>query len=317
MAMNRVQFQRGLSMVEFMQRYGTERQCEQALEAARWPQGFHCPECGDTRYSAFERKDRHYWQCCRCRHQTTVIAGTIFDSTKLPLTTWFLAMHLLTQSKNNVSALELKRHLGVSYHTAWLLKHKLMQVMADREQGLVLTGRIEIDDAYLGGERPGTKGRGSENKVPFVVAVQTTADGKPQKVCFKAMRFTKASIQDWANQAIHPEALVYSDALPSMKAGLAAEVVHSHAIQTGSGRQAALHPQFRNVNTVLGNLKTAISGTYHAFDFTKYADRYLAEVQYRFNRRFDLASILNRLVRAAATTAAYPAPLLKLAESHC
>ncbi len=84
-------------------------------------------------------------------------AGTIFDSSKLPLTTWFLAMHLLTQSKNNVSALELKRHLGVSYPTAWLLKHKLMQVMADREQGRQLKGRIEIDDAYLGGEKPGTR----------------------------------------------------------------------------------------------------------------------------------------------------------------
>ena len=317
MAMNPVQFQRGLSMAEFLRRYASERQCEQALEAARWPQGFRCPACGDSRYSAFEREDRHYWQCSRCRHQTTVTSGTIFGATKLPLTTWFLAMHLLTQSKNNVSALELKRHLGVSYPSAWTIKHKLMQVMADREQGLVLTGRIEIDDAYLGGERPGRRGRGSENKVPFVAAVQTTAGGKPEKVCFKAMAFTKAGIQDWANRAIHPDAQVYSDALPSIKAGLAAEVVRYHAIQTGNGRQAVLHPEFRNVNTVLGNLKTAISGTYHAFDFAKYADRYLAEVQYRFNRRFDLAVILRRLVRAAATTHPYPAPLLRLAEVRC
>jgi len=228
-----------------------------------------------------------------------------------------MAMHLLTQSKNNVSALELKRHLGVSYPTAWLVKHKLMQVMADRDETLVLTGRVEIDDAYLGGERPGTPGRGSENKVPFVAAVQTTADGKPQKVCFKAMPFTKAGIQDWANRALHPDAVVYSDALPSMKAGLAAEVAHYHAVKTGSGRQSVLHPEFRNVNTVLGNLKTAISGTYHAFDFAKYGHRYLAEVQYRFNRRFDLAAILPRLLRAAATTRAYPAPALRLAEVRC
>src|SRR5271156_3398606 len=243
--MNRVQFQPGLSMVEFMRRYGTERRCEQALQAARWPQGYRCPACGDSHSSQFAHEGRHYWQCSRCQYQTTLIAGTIFENTKLPLTTWFLAMHLLTQSKNNVAALELKRQLGISYPSAWRLKHKLMQVMADREQGLVLTGRIEVDDAYLGGERPGTRGRGSENKVPFVAAVQTTADGKPQKVCFKAMRFTKAGIQDWANRAIHPDAQVYSDALPSMKAGLAAEVVRYHAIQTGSGRQAVLHPQFR------------------------------------------------------------------------
>ena len=62
-----------------------------------------------------------------------MISATIFESTKLPLTCWFLAMHLLTQAKNNVSALELKRHLGVSYPTAWLVKHKLMEVMRLRE----------------------------------------------------------------------------------------------------------------------------------------------------------------------------------------
>lgn len=316
MAMNRVQFQPGLSMAEFIRRYGSERQCEQALIGARWPDGFRCPHCDDSRSSTFEREGRHYWQCCRCRRQTTATAGTIFAATKLPLTTWFLAMHLLTQSKNNVSALELRRHLGVSYVTALLVKHKLMQVMADREQGLVLSGRIEIDDAYLGGEHPGTPGRGSPNKVAFIAAVQTSLDGKPQKVCFKAMRFTKTGIQDWAHRAIDPDAVVVSDALPSVKAGLAAEVVRYHAIKTGSGRAAVLHPEFRNVNTVLGNLKTAITGTYHAFDFARYAHRYLAEAQYRFNRRFDLSSILTRLIHAAAQTRAYPATVLRLAEVH-
>lgn len=150
--------------------------------------------------------------------------------------------------------------------------------------------------------------------MPFIAAVQTRLDGKPQKVCFKAMRFTKEGIQDWAHRVIDPEAVVVSDALPSVKAGLAAEVARYHAIKTGSGRQAALHPEFRNVNTVLGNLKTAISGTYHAFDFSRYADRYLAEAQYRFNRRFDLKSILIRLIHAAAQTRAYPATVLRLAE---
>jgi hypothetical protein len=136
---------------------------------------------------------------------------------------------------------------------------------------------LEIDDAYLGGEHLGKPGRGSPNREPFIAAVQTNSDGKPQKVCFKALRFTKSDIQDWAHRAIDPEAVVVSDALPSVKADLAAEVVHYHAIKTGSGRQAVLHPEFCNVNTVLGNLKTAITGTYHAFDFARYAHRYLAE----------------------------------------
>ena len=317
MAMNRVQFQPGLSMVEFVGQYGSQRQCEQALQAARWPDGFRCPKCSDTRYSFFERGGRGHWQCCRCRTQTTITAGTIFDSSKVPLTSWFLAMHLLTQSKNNVSALELKRHLGVSYPTAWLLKHKLMEVMAQREGSRVLAGRVEIDDAYLGGERPGQRGRGSENKIPFVVAVETSLDGKPLRVCFEAMRFIKQDIQTWANRRLAASAIVYSDGLASVKAGLALEITNYHSIRTGSGRVSALHPEFKAVNTVLGNLKTAISGTYHAFDFAKYAPRYLAEVAYRFNRRFDLKVILRRLITAAAQTRAYPMQKIRLAEGRC
>lgn len=86
--------------------------------------------------------------------------------------------------KNNVSALELKRQLGVSYRSAWLIKHKIMQVMRLAEDRSELDGRIEIDDAYLGGEFSGGKtGRGADNKVPFVAAVQTTADGRPLYTC--------------------------------------------------------------------------------------------------------------------------------------
>jgi ribosomal protein L37AE/L43A len=132
-------------MAAFLKDYGTVEQCERALEGMRWPQGYRCPVCQGSRYSRYDRGGRRYWQCSHCRHQTTVISGTIFEATKLPLTVWFLAMHLLRQSKNNVSALELKRHLGVSYPTAWSIKHKLMQVMVDRDEGLVLRGRVEID----------------------------------------------------------------------------------------------------------------------------------------------------------------------------
>lgn len=150
MGINKVQFQKGLSMAQFMERYGTDEKCHAAAVALRWPDGFVCPECGETRHCTFDRKGLTYWQCSACRAQTTVMCGTIFEATKLPLTIWFLAMHLLTQAKNNVSALELTRHLGVRYRTAWLLKHKLMQVMCEREAPRQLDGRVEIDDAYLG-----------------------------------------------------------------------------------------------------------------------------------------------------------------------
>lgn len=195
MTMNRVQFQAGLSMAEFMDRYGSDEQCEAALIESRWPEGFACPSCGGGQNSSFRREGRRYFQCTACRHQCSVISGTIFEATKLPLSRWFLAMHLLTQSKNNVAALELKRHLGVCYKTAWLVKHKLMEVMRVREDGRQLDGRVEIDDAYLGGERSGGKsGRGSENKVAFIAAVQTTPDGHPLYACFAKQPFTTEAV---------------------------------------------------------------------------------------------------------------------------
>lgn len=115
MAMNRVQFQPGLSMVEFMQQYGTEAKCYRALYRARWPQGFRCPACHERRRSRFRRGTQIYYQCRACRHQTTLLSGTIFQGTKLPLRTWMLAIHLLTSTKTNMAALELMRHLGVNY----------------------------------------------------------------------------------------------------------------------------------------------------------------------------------------------------------
>ena len=314
MPINKIQFQRGLSMAEFMDRYGSEDQCEEVLMASRWPDGFVCPRCGAGGHTTFRREGLLYLQCSTCRHQCSLIVGTIFENTKLELTQWFLAMHLLTQSKNNVSALELKRHLGVCYKTAWLLKHKLMEVMRLREDSRQLTGRVEIDDAYLGGVLPGgTTGRGSENKVPFIAAVQTTEAGQPVFACFAQAPFTKKALSDFAAKSLVRPMTVVSDGLACF-AVLQDAGVHEPTV-TGGGAASVKLPQFNAVNTVLSNLKTALGGTYHAFDFAKYAHRYLAEVQYRFNRRFDLSAILARLVRACAVTTPKPARQIRLAEA--
>jgi len=140
MAMNRIQFQPGLSMREFFERYGTEAQCEVALERTRWPLGFRCPHCGKDAHCVLQSKGRKTFQCNGCRRQTSLIVGTVFQGTKLPLTVWFLAIYLISQAKTGLSALALKRQLGVSYPTAWLVHHKLMQAMVEREAGYVLSG---------------------------------------------------------------------------------------------------------------------------------------------------------------------------------
>ena len=317
MAMNRVQYQAGLPMLEFFENYGTQAQCEELVRAWRWPQGFICPRCPQTWHSEFRRGRRLYFQCSSCRYQCSLVSGTVFESSKLALPKWFLAMHLMTQAKNGVSALELMRHLGVSYPTAWLLKHKLMEVMRLREDGRQLTGRVEIDDAYLGGECPGGKpGRGSPNKVEFVAAVQTTESGQPVLMCLSKRPFTKEAIREFAAQSLAAPATLVSDGLGCFTAVRGTGILHEPHV-SGGGIASAKHPSFQAVNIALGNLKTALAGTYHAFGFEKYAHRYLAQVQYLFNRRFDLRSILTRLARAASQ--AKPCPLLavRAAESSC
>jgi transposase-like protein len=154
MPKNKVQFQEGYSLQDVFKNYGTEDQCANALFQWRWPDGFRCPCCGSASHSVL--KTRKLYQCSVCHHQTSLISGTIFEQTKLPLTIWFLAIHLVTQAKTGLSALALKRQIGVSYNTAWSIKQKIMQVMKERDDRKPLSGTIQLDDVYC---TQGHKGR--------------------------------------------------------------------------------------------------------------------------------------------------------------
>jgi hypothetical protein len=317
MAQNRVQFQPGMSMPEFIARYGTEAHCEAVLERVRWPEGFLCPRCGGHAHCALHGSPRKMFQCNACRHQASLIAGTVEQGTKLPLTTWFLAIYLLSQAKTGLSALALKRHLGVSYRTAWALQHKLMQAMTEREERYGLSGTVQLDDAYLGGERTGGKaGRGSENKVPFVAAVSLDAAGHPLRVKLTPVTgFSFQAISEWARAYLAPGSTVHSDGLACFNAVAMAGCRHQPTVV--AGRKPKDLPEFQWVNTVLGNLKTSLSGSSHAFAFSKYATRYLAAFAYRFNRRFDLATLPARLLVAAAHCQPLPEQSLRQADSRC
>jgi hypothetical protein len=299
MAMNRIQFQHGMSLFEHFQHFGTEAQCEAALERTRWPDGFRCPNCGAAAHCVLRGGTRKTFQCNACHHQTSLIAGTLFEATKLGLTVWFLAIYLISEAKTGLSALALKRDLGVSDPTAWLIHHKLMQAMVEREATTVLCGTVQVDDAYLGGELTGgTAGRGSENKVPFIGAVSLNDQGHPLRAKFTPLPgFTRRAIADWAGAHLAPSSTVRSDGLACF-AGVT-DIGCTHQPTVVGGRKPKDLPMFQWINTVLGNLKTSFSGAYHSFDFSKYAERYLAAIAYRFNRRFDLQALPTRLLVAA------------------
>jgi transposase-like protein len=314
MARNKIQFQPGLSLTEFLQHYGTEKQCRQALFQWRWPTGFVCPACGHTAYC--ELKCRLLFQCGHCHKQTSLTSGTIFAATKLPLTTWLLAIYLVTQSKTSVSALSMSRTLGVASNTALLIKHKLQQVMKLRDDSKPLAGFIQLDDSYWGGKKhDGNRGRGATGKLPFIAAVTTNEEDHPLNMRFTRVRsFSLEAVTAWAADHLAPDCTVVSDGLGCFNAlGTAG---HKHRkIITGGGPDSVKIPEFKWVNTIIGNVKNSLRGTFHAIS-EKHFHRYLAEFCYRFNRRFDLCQLIPRFCFVAVRTGPFPARVLKVAEFH-
>ncbi len=294
---------RGLSEAQFRAAYGTEEQCRAVVEKLRWPQGFVCPMCGGSEGTQLSTRPKI--QCRACRHQVSLTAGTIFHATKLPLTSWFLAIWLVATAKNGISSVELGRRLGIKQTNAWSLKQKIMQVMVEREGKKPLAGRVEMDDAYLGGHRPGKRGRGAAGKQPFVAAVSTSDDRRPRKMKLLPVKgFRKKAVKDLAKEHLAPDARVVSDGLGCWNGVDEAGFAHT-AIRTGSGRAAAQGSAFKWVNTTLGNIKAAIVGTYRQIS-PEHAGRYLASFAWRFNRRFQLDSLIPCFVHAATRTSPLP-----------
>jgi transposase-like protein len=301
MPINKIQFQHGMSWPDFLGRYGNEEQCIQALFACRWPTGFSCPRCTGSGFYRIQTVGRPLFQCRTCRHQASLTAGTLLESSKLPLRIWFLAIYIISQAKTGISSLALKRQLGVDYRTAWLMHHKLLHAMSEADSQHSLKGDVLLDDAYLGGEKPGTPGRGSPNKVPIVAAVSLNEAGRPVYMKVTAISgFTTDAIKSWAKASLMPGCDVRSDGLACFAGVIDAGCAHSFVV-VGQRKPRDL-PQFTWVNTVLGNLKTKINGAHKHFNFAKYANRYLGAFAYRFNRRFELTQLVHGLIRRVTKT---------------
>lgn len=161
------------TLAELEQRFSTEEACREYLFQLRWAEGFRCPVCGHS--EAWKLKGGLF-KCTACAHKTSVIAGTLFEGTRKPLVLWFRVIWWVTSQKNGASALGLQRILGLgSYETAWTWLHKLRRAMV-RPGRDRLSGTIQVDEMYIGGEKPGKRGRGAEGKTLVLIAAQE--DGK-------------------------------------------------------------------------------------------------------------------------------------------
>ena len=284
-----------LSLVEFTARYGTDDACRSALFSARWPEGFRCPKCGATR--VYARRDRPLHECAACGYQASVTAGTIFHRSHVALSKWFLAMYLNAESKRGISASELQDKIGVSYPTAWFMLLRLRSAMGQREARHLLSGVIQMDDAYYGGEGHGRVGRGT-TRPKAVVAVSVNEHQVPLHLKIVLVRdFTQETVNQAVARFVEQGAKIVSDGLSAFdaleRAGFRHEAVPTKHLPEGVEPFPVLHTQ-------IANSKAWIGGTFHGLS-PKHLQSYLDEFAFRFNRR-RLQSVFERLVVACATS---------------
>lgn len=293
--------------MEWQKRFSTVEECHTFLVNQRWPDGFVCPICDHREAWTIHRQDRpgiDLYECKQCRRQTSVTAGTVFHRSKVPLPVWFLAIYLVAIDKRGVAALTLAREVGVAYHTAWLMHHKIQQAMGERNGRYKLGGIIELDDAYFGGvsHGPGKRGRGTDQD-PAVVGVSLNAEGHPvYGFLEKVPDLTNETIFGVLQQRVEPASTWRTDGADGYAA--AAPKLQAQLEVTPSTSPKA--PEvFHWVNVFISNAKAFLDGTYHGRGRAR-RPLYFAEYVYRYNRRKFADRLPERLIMACL--GAHPHP---------
>lgn len=279
------------TLPEFEEQLGTEEQCQEFLEKLRWPSGFACPACHRGDQCWINSRGLHE---CRCGHQTSVTAGTIFHGTHKPLALWFKAMFLLVAPKCGLSAVTLMRLMGFTYQTAWTWLHKLRMAMV-RPDRPMLEGNVEIDESFVGGVEEGSHGRGTSN--PLVACAVERLDTPtepgppPARVPPTVLGRARLEVIEDASQA-------------SLTTFAVNNVKQGSAILTDglSGYDEIPTMGFDHLRYVIGDPKNApkfLPGVHRIFSLAKrwllsthqgavspkHLPAYLHEYEFRFNRR--------------------------------
>jgi transposase-like protein len=270
----------------FNARFGTDEHCREYLFKARWPEGFRCDGCGHA--DAYALRTRIVYECVACRKQHSLLAGTIFEQTKTGLARWFLAIYLVTSSKGGIAATELQRQMGFgSYQTAWSWLHKIRKAMVhpDRQP---LTGRVEADETYLGGAKPGKPGRGATGKTLLGGAVET-GRGKAKGRRLGRLRLARLpdagakSLKDFISTNVAKPAAVTTDGWSGYLGLPEAGYGHEPISRSASWGDAVL--RLPAIHLVFSLAKRWLLGTHHGAVSTKHLPAYLDEYVFRFNRR--------------------------------
>mgnify|MGYP001812326179 FL=1 len=269
------------TLQEFEAWFGTEEGCAEYVRRLRWPEGFRCPCCGHQQAWTTARQLLH---CTGCGHQTSVTAGTIFEGTRKPLRLWFQAMWYITNQKSGVSALGLKRVLGLgSYQTAWAWLHKLRRAMVRPGRDL-LSGRVEVDESYVGGEEEGVHGRETETKAIVVIAVEVHSPKGFGRVRLRQVPDVSGpSLIGFIRDVVAPGTTVITDGWQGYHGLSKHGYIHERRVLSANPEPA--HVVLPGPHRVASLLKRWLLGIHQGAVRQRQLDYYLDEYAFRFNRR--------------------------------
>jgi transposase-like protein len=280
---------RGVTMTlpEVNTLFSTDERCRELLERLRWPEGVTCPRCKDRRVSRM--RDYARFECVGCEYQFTVMSGTIFHDSHLPLPMWFLAVLLICEAKKGMSALQLKRtlwgqHKG-SYKTAWYLCHRIRAAMATAEKTM-LDGTVEMDETYVGGKMRGKHWKKRENNTKEVVIGIKQRSGELR--FFHAEDAKKGTLAKYIRENVSQDVeVIMTDDLPAYP-GAIDLAGHGRARHQSVNHTAKVYVDgdvtTNGIESAFSLLKRGILGSWHKVS-AKHLEAYLEEMQFRFNRR--------------------------------
>ena len=281
---------------EFRAWFPDENACRTYLEKIRWPTGVQCPRCPQAKVWTLPSP---FYRCAACGYDFTVTVGTLLTDTHLPLSLWFEAMWHVVQQKNGASALGVKRILGVSYPTAWRWLHKLRRAMV-RPGRDRLAGAVEVDEVYIGGERPGPRGRGAAGKALVLVMAQADGDHIGRLRLVRIANASAAVLRIAVEACVEPGTAVLTDGWDGYST-LAAGGYRHQVVRAAAVVGDNLLPR---ANRVASLLQRWLLGTHQGAVAHSHLDYYLDEFTFRFNRRRSRSRglLFYRLVEQALAT---------------
>ena len=266
-----------INLVKLVERFHSEEKCRAYLEELRWLNGLACPRCGSMSISRIY--ERGQYDCNSCRYQFSIISGTIFHDSHLPLWKWFATMYMMIESKKGISANQVKRTIGVSYKTAWYLCHRIRSAMSDGSPN-PLKGIIEVDETWVGGKAKGFGHGYKGNKAVVAGAVERNGEARLQTIPDTTRRTLHGFIDKYV--ASDAEA-IYTDDWPAYK-GIADHDTRHESVNHSADEWVRGDVHTNTIENVFSLFKRSVVGSYHKVS-RKHLDAYLDELEWRFNNR--------------------------------